>query len=467
MSELALTLALYYAVIISVGLIKLRGQKPLTYITAPNATGPVTLTLTLVATIVGGGMYLGIAQLGFEHGAAAGFALGIVYLLGHVALGALAPRLRRLAKERNSTTLFGILASAYPSERMLSVSNMAAFATFIVFFLMLAVQFTGIATFLSFYLNLHIHTGIMLAAAILAVISIPLYTVFGGFERDMWTDVIQMVVIVAGLGIIAWNIISGGIEAAWGSVGASLGGDKTSVTLLVGGLIFIAPTFLVRFDLWQRLITARSDRTARYAFILSGVFALAFFVAFSYLGAFARAQGAADARFAGLEAIEKGVRSAQGVVIASFFAAVMSSADTFLGVSGLALARLAVYRRKELDTGEVSLVRIRVLTGLVGLVSIGLAFLFRDMLDLFASAFAILMVFLPCVVAALVRKHPGEAEARASVAGGLLATLLVMPFLPRQAFAPGVLVSVLLYLGVYLARRRHQGRFQADETERP
>ncbi len=457
MIELVATLVIFYGIVLGVGVFQFRRQTASEYITAPNTTNFVPLTLTLLGTIVGGGMFLAVSQLGFESGVT-GLALGAAYLVGNLAFGLLSPALRRIARERGVTTLLGLVESLYPSSGRVGPATMLTWATFLVFFLMLAVQFVGIATFLSFFLKLEFDTTIMIVAALLAVVTIPLYTAFGGFRRDVFTDVVQMTFVAIGLVVIFLNIGVHGLESKLAELPSELTSVGTAqLVYFVAALIFIVPTFLVRFDLWQRVITARSDGQARAAFIVAGLVSFLFFSAFSIIGMFARADGATDAQFAGLETIQRSVTWGYGVAVVAFFAAVMSSADTFLGVSGLALARGTVYRSGQLEQGSASVFRLRLITAGVGVVSLALAYFMRDIIDLFASAFAVLMVFLPGMIGGLVRKEPGYRECWWSVATGLGVIVACTPFMPRQAFAPALLTSLVAYLAIMVISKIRGG----------
>jgi len=316
---------------------------------------------------------------------------------------------------------------------------------------MLAVQFVGIATFLSFYMQIDFHVTIMAGAAIIAGLSIPIYTALGGFKRDIYTDIIQIIFVFIGLCIVLSGMMRNAIAPKLSQLPNELliFGSKNTV-FFVGILFFIAPTFLVRFDLWQRMITAKSDNHAKAAFFTSGVLSFLFFAAFGIIGMYARADGVTDAKFAGLEVIQRVVKGpVGGIVVAAFFAAVMSSADTFLGVSGLALARSTIYRKGELEDPErknVSVTRLRAFTLFAGISGMVLAYFFLDIIDLFASAFGILMVFLPSFVGGLVRKTPGVKECWWSVSFGLAVFLPLVIFIPKEAFLYGFLTSLIAYL---------------------
>jgi Na+/proline symporter len=128
----------------------------------------------------------------------------------------------------------------------------------------------------------------------------------------------------------------------------------------------------------------------------------------------------------------------------------MSTADTFLGVTALALAKGTVYRKSmSLDSSadDPSFVRrLRRVTLVVGAASLGFAYLLRDIVDAFALAFGLLMVFLPALIGGLLRDKPEESDARWSAILGLLAVIVAIPFGFKVAYLPGFLVATLTYL---------------------
>jgi hypothetical protein len=56
------------------------------------------------------------------------------------------------------------------------------------------------------------------------------------------------------------------------------------------------------------------------------------------------------------------------------------------------------------------------------------------------------MVFLPGIVGGIVRRRPGYRECWWSMAVGLSVMILLTPMMPREAFAPALFASILVYL---------------------
>jgi len=445
--------ALATAYFLSVLIIGLRGPRTfVAYTTNPGRTGFLRLTLSLLATIVGGGMFLATAQLGFES-AAIPIALGTSYLAGNVILGMLAPAIRVMLTSRSAGSLFELFDSLYPGDSRRRLGRLFESCSLLVFFLMLAGQYVAIATFVRHFWGLGPTAAVAVGSVAVAGLSIVVYSVSGGLSRDLAVDSLQLGCIVIAVSAIAFSVGPTTVVNSLRALPPSAFVLESSLaTFFIGALLFAAPSFLVRFDLWQRIVTARSDRVARDSFFAAGVGSLLFFAFFGFLGLYGRAQGAQSPPLAGLEVLETLQGSiAYPIAVLGFAAAVMSSADTFLGVAGLAAYRI-VQGPSSLAGGEAGPVPVglRLSVLLVGAASIGLALLFQDIVDLFSAAFGVLIAFLPALAGGL-REHRSPTRALASAGVGVGVVLLLAVWIPREAFLPGAIVSAAIY---FLPERR-------------
>jgi len=468
------TFVVYFACSITIGVWRWRNVTLGEYVAMKNRTGSVFLTCSLLGTTVGGGMFLGIAQLGYTAPISA-FAIGVVYCVGGILLGLLSPYLRRLLEEHQVSTLFGLLHKILGNTdnapnndrarcgRTTAIPILFSLATLASFVMMLAVQYLSIATFVSFYLKVDHGFAILLSASVFAVFSILVYSATGGFRRDIATDVFQVVVISIGVAILIGGYVQGGVltQLAGNVPVSALSVHSNDLVILIGAVFLLIPTFLVRFDLWQRMNTAKTDSVSRNSFIAAGLLSLVFFAAFAFAGLFARATGATDAIFAGLHAVERfRGTAAYGIMIVSFFAAVMSSADTFLGVSGLAASRLVpgVSFEHESADSPRTLRIVRVVTLVIGMLALGLAYFIRDIVDLFSSAFGLLSVFLPAVAYALFQRNNASRRPIGvpSILFGLAACVSALIFVPTIAFVAPFVVSALVFAIEWgIDRQRH------------
>jgi len=187
-------------------------------------------------------------------------------------------------------------------------------------------------------------TGWNIPLSILVMGSITLlYTWAGGLKAVIWTDVLQLVVYVAG-GVAALFIavdLAGGLGAVIDKAAEahklgvivptfSLTAPYTLVAGVIGGAMLSAASHGTDHLIVQRLLATRSLRDAQRALIGSGVVVILQFALFLFLGTalwaggFAPAEGGSDTIFPAfvLHHLPAGL---SGLVIAGILAAAMST----------------------------------------------------------------------------------------------------------------------------------------------
>lgn len=114
------------------------------------------------------------------------------------------------------------------------------------------------------------------------------------------------------------------------------------MAFLVGLPLFIAPSVLVRMDIWQRILSARNEKAAVRMNYWSALGMLPFYVIFPLAGMAMRlklgdGQLSEDMVYAFLE--RNTGPFAMGFAIVGLMAALMSSADSFLNVASISAVR--------------------------------------------------------------------------------------------------------------------------------
>ena len=238
---------------------------------------------------------------------------------------------------------------------------------------------------------LHALTGWSLPAIILAAgVAVTLYTLLGGIEAVIWTDVIQSLVLLAGAVVIAVLLITGhpngASEALHGAAGAhkfSLGSFATDFTqstvwvVLLFGFFINLNNFGIDQNYVQRYHAARDDAAARRSVWLgallyvpvSALFFLIGSLLFSYYEASpallqelqaAHPEGYADQVLPHFIAHKLPVGMA-GLLLAAICAAAMSSIDTSLNSS--ATVTLKDFFQRHLKRGESETDALKILRG--------------------------------------------------------------------------------------------------------
>ena len=232
-------------------------------------------------------------------------------------------------------------------------------------------------------------------------ILVTIYTLLGGIEAVIWTDVAQSVVLTAGAVLCAVILIGGMPEGpgqlfdiakehdkfSLGSMGASVI-EPTFWVVLVYGIFINLQNFGIDQSFVQRYLTAKTDRDAKFsvwlgALLFVPISALFFFIGtalFSFytaqpelLPASVDSANAPDSVLPHFIVTQLPV-GVTGLLIAAIFAAAMSSVDTSLN-SSASLFLCDVYKRFiRPSAGEGESMRVLRITTLVwGLAGTGMA----------------------------------------------------------------------------------------------
>ena len=423
-------------------------------------------------------MFFGLSAIGYEAGIL-GYVIGVGYAIGLLILGYFVPRIKKAMSLENCDTMDDFLGSRY--------GHVAQIATVIInlsFFLaVLAAQFLAMTAFLGIFITLD--SDLLFYAAVAVVL---MYTALAGFKGVLFTDVWQFW-IVGFCVLVIFVVLT--INANWTNLG-TLESHYFNATgygtgFLVGVLLFFPLTLLVRTDLWQRIASANAEQTAQRAFYACAPILLVFYVLMTTIGLYARASlgPGVSADISGLtlflETVGYTRTSASflpnlfvAILALGVFAALLSTIDTNLNVISVALSK-AIRRnewarferetpdkisgsRTDLENGLLTTARI--VTLVVGILGLIVAWLIPDIVNLLVGAASMLLVFMPAVLATLFLGSRYAAAASLSIVAGYV-TFLIFFFLgePKTAFLPGVGASILCYFTIRFLYP-HQSRFE-------
>lgn len=449
---------IYLVANLAIGFWRFRSTDYDMYVSARGRFGTVPISLSLASTAIGGAMFFTVSQMGYEAGTAV-LALALSYVPGYALLCWVAPRIRKHLSDAHGHTLYDVASyrlRATPRSAA-AYSVLAAAVTFGMYFFMLAGQFTILALFYQYSLHVSMAAAWVLSIGVIGGLTL-VYTVVGGLRKDIATDVLQVCVISVGLVILAVALVP-----AWPRIVSTLPPAHLNMTgygLLfpIGVLMFFSPAFIGRFDYWQRVIAARSDRGAHRAIWGSlPLIALAYLV-FCVAGMYARASGELpDSSYAGLWAISALLPPGLFlVVVLSFYAALMSTADTLLNVAGVSLHRLVVLALPSLPGVRwTNLTFVRLATVLVGLAASAVVLSSPSIVDLVVGGFSSLVILTPSLLMILFAERPSGATAVWSLAlgyGAFLCAFVPFPMMRNYAFMGGFLCACLPLVAWRVAR---------------
>lgn len=416
--------------------------------------------LSVVATDVGGGFSIGLGGLGFLIGLSGSWMLFTGIIGAWISAIVLIPRIYPLAKKHNFLSFPEILNHFYNGKVAL-IAGIISLIGYIGFTSsqILAGAKLAAGTFPS--------VTIMDAVLWMGVIVIG-YTVLGGLKAVIYTDTVQWIILMAGLILI--GVPLGFIKVGgWEAIRTYLPDDFLSLTNITGvqlinWLITIVPIWFVGMTLYQRIYASRDEKTAKKAWFIAGLFEwpiMAFMgtilgligrVAFEQ-GMFTQygyAPGSPIDEEIGLPLLLAHIFPVglMGLLMSSYFSAIMSTADSCLmAASGnfmTDIVRLSKQHKRGIRYSQLA-------TLVIGVLAIFLATKMQNVLDLmlYSYAFMVSGLFVPVLGALFLKNPSSKAAFYAMIAGGattltLILTKLALPFgLDANFF--GISISAIVF----------------------
>lgn len=370
-----------------------------------------SITLTLIATQLGAGMIFGTAAEAYNNGFSSiayvlGMAIGLI-ILG-LGVGA---RLRSL----EISTTAELFETKYASK---ALRKLAAIISILTMGGILAAQIVASRQLFSTLFNLN---PLWLILFWLAIIG---YTTFGGLKAVIATDILQVIFIVIVFTGVLFYIIPPSEFASTISINTT-----PKAPLFSGGFFatLIAPILfsMIEQDLAQRCFAARTKRVATISALLAAFFLLLYAFVPILLGMYAKASGITFLPGQSpLVLLFQAKLSSFGmtVIACALLAAICSTADSLLGAAGTNL--IADFLPQK---GRFSLATSRLLTLIVGVVALIIAFNFDDVIAIIVKSYeiSICALFVPMLFA-MYLKNPSRLGAQLSVGLGLSTYALFM-----------------------------------------
>ncbi|MFI1730105.1 sodium:solute symporter [Streptomyces acidicola] len=433
----------------------LRARSKSEFLVAGRRLGPAMYSGTMAAIVLGGASTIGGVGLGYRYGLSGAwmvFTIGLGLLALSVFFSARIARLKVY-------TVSEMLDLRYGGGRAGVISGVVMWA----YTLMLAVTSTiAYATIFDVLFDLNRTVAIVLGGSIVVA-----YSTLGGMWSITLTDMVQFVVKTIGVLLLLLPIAvvkAGGFS----EMKAQLPADYFAPLGIGGETIFtyvLIYTFgmLIGQDIWQRVFTARSDRTAKWGGTVAGTYCLAYALAGAVIGTAAKVLypnlGSADDAFATIvkDELPVGVR---GLVLAAALAAVMStSSGALIACATVAnndiwsRLRGAVRRGDDRDAhDEVRGNRAFILV--MGVAVIGTAVAIDNVVEALTVAYNLLVggLLVPILGGLLWRRGTVYGALASVVAGGLAVIALMATYgiLANEPVYYGLLSSLAAYLIVSL-----------------
>lgn len=402
-----IAIVVYFAIVLAIGFRTLyrgrRGEESESFLAADRDMGLVQTTASTAATDLGGGFSLAMGGLGFTLGLSGSWLIAVSGLSIVCVSFLMVPKVKRWADAARGLTTGDLFEARFDRR----TGTLAATVIGIAWFTFVGGQIIAGGKLLTATTSIDLSLAILIAGAIIVG-----YTAMGGLKAVILTDVFQMGVLLIGIVFVAVPL--GLIEVGgWNAMIEHFRADPATQSLvdwtavgwkqLLGWFFAIFPVWFISIAGIQRIVAARDEKTARTAFLITGVpieWPL-FAVGATLVGLFARmlVPDLTDPELATptmiLTLLPAGLA---GLVIAAYVAAVMSTADSCL-IGPVAIFTHDIYRKllNPAATDAALMHVARVSTIVLGVLAIGTAYLVPSVLDLvlYAYTFGAAGLFFP------------------------------------------------------------------------
>ncbi|MBI2467454.1 MAG: sodium/solute symporter [Candidatus Rokubacteria bacterium] len=455
---LLIVLVTYFGVVLLEGYFSFRRSSgEADYLVAGRKVGPWICGASLSATQMSAGTFVGTIALHYLTGASFIWAWTGIWVAYVVAAIWVAPKLRRYSAEHGGLTFPDYIGDRFNSDVARVVAAVVILICYIVF---MSAQYQAGGVILQTLFGLPFVWG----ALILLVITV-LYTTIGGMVAVMRTDFLQQIVMATGAVIglpllIAYAGGTGNIAAVLADVGPNYLGWHFGFRDLFGfalafGLVFVTAPYVI-----TRYYAVPDDRTARQAAAVALVFNV---ITAASVATIALTMKVLYPQLIVADAAST-VYAAQvlpplmgALVIAAILAAIMSTVDSVLLVTGPVISHDIYYRLINPRADERTRMRVnRWATAITGGVPILLTLQQLGIVQFIVNAFASLLasgIAVP-VILGLYWRRASTAGAIASMGIGFGVALVLywqgQPALPLvgklNPVIPGVVASALSML---------------------
>ncbi len=460
-------LSIYLILIVVLTLRHVKHNNLESYLVNNRKTGTLLLVFTTLATFVGGGTSIGLMAMGYESGFAA-VGIGIAYVIGFMILIRFAGKIRTFGDVFKIYTFPHYLNKRYnykePNKFYYAFSATVSSVNIFIFFFLLAAQFVGMATLLKYTFDIGYQN-----AAIISCIIVIAYTALAGLSGVIITDMLQFLAIVL---MIIFIFIPGilsdtvNLQRLAELPDNMLNGSYYGWVFLIALPLFLAPSVIVRMDIWQRLLAAKNEKTAKRMSLFSGLGMLPFYIIFPLVGMAIRLSLGSDIdpKDVTYLFIDKHTTPfLLGFAVVGLLSALMSSGDSFLNLISISFVN-DLFRSKTKVPSEKKY-QIRLATIIFGVIALFMALVFPKIVDLMVVGIGTIVIFIPVTFLALTSKNVTSYNrlALGSIISGfgvnLIFFIIGLEFVesldPKSSFIPAFITAALvLVIGIQIKKKR-------------
>ena len=446
------------------------------YFLGDRALQGFVLAMTLVATYGSVSSFVSGPGLAWRYGLGWVVFAAPQIITGFLVLGVLGKKMSLVGRRIGAITVIDVIVARFKSSALGAFLSLSLLFFFIA---MMVGQFIGGAQLISQAAGIHYVAGLVLFGSV-----VVLYTTFGGFRAVAITDTVCALLMLAGMGVLAADIIgeAGGLTLLMQKIAKDAGAqqaaafiDPTScgalpLTLLFSSWILVGFATVALPQSAVRCMAYKSTQDLHLAMIVSTVVCGALMIGMTLLGFLARAAvpeseafgGNTDAMIPYLIAHHMNPWVA-GITLVAPIAATMSTVSSLLIAASSALIKDLILRRYSLlpDRSEQVARFAKICTFFIGLLSLILAinpFEIIVWINMFAFG-GLEIAFLCPLVGGLFWSRATAKGAWVSVLGGLAVyawACLAKPDLGGwHAVSPALVVSIISFVLVSLAETKN------------
>ncbi len=415
------------------------------YYVGGRSIPPTALGLSIVATDVGGGFSIGLGGVGFLMGLSGSWLLFTGLLGAWLSAVFVIPRIKGIDLTHRMLTYPDFLRRRFDSRVALVAAVISAGG----YFLFTGSQILAGATLASetAFRTVSVAGLSSFEVSLIAMgILIVVYTVMGGIKAVIWTDFAQWILLFGGLILLAIPLALqrvGGIaglketlpEGFFSLSPSAIRGGASGWVTWFNWIITITPIWLVGMTLYQRMYACKGVREGRKAWFIAGLFE---FPAMAFMGVLLGM--CARALYPELTAAESELGMPRlindvlpigiaGIVIAAYFSAIMSTADSCLMATSGNVVTDILQRHVLRGTSQRTSIRwSQAVTLVLGIGAVLIAGRFETVLDsiLYAYAFLVSGLFVPTLAAFFWPRASSSGALGAMLIGGGSTLLLIV-----------------------------------------
>ena len=450
-------IVIYLLAMLGVGLYFIRKQKTEdSFFLADRSLGVFHSTASIFSTVAGAGTMFMVAALGYTYGVSAIW-MFISAFIGIIIFSLAVPRIKRIADENNCVTLPELLETKLDRRSSLITSLI----TVIIFGGFVAVNFLAAGNILKIVFDVPL-VPIVIGFAILVTI----YSLLGGFKAVVWTDIIQMFIIIVGVVLMLYFAIG-----AAGGFGAMKLLPETHTDpvgmgwpLIIGMFVSTLLAYFSSQDIYQRMFASKDSKTAKRSAIWMGVILLVVGALVMLIGVFGRILFPDIEPGEVIPVLTSGLVPVglTGIVLAGYLSMANSTADSeLLGVTSNItrdfFGKVEMSPKKEMMLSRLVLV-------VVALIALIFALLVPNIVDIILSMYTWLGILGMNVIVTLFYRRTTPNTVFWSLLVGFLAAIVYTIFTAdfETSMIVGLLPSlIILVVGSLLSRKKN-----APDTER-